>query len=142
MAIIFAPVHRPPSGLAATNMDAMPTACRDINVVDSPLVSINNTTTRDDIDSGSGETIDVESAGGNVWVGGSSGKGFTDDTSAFIAESYGNVHPFVVPNLNNKDQQISLWVGYPNDGTDSTTVCAWQNNNGGFYVMRWDMDTE
>ncbi len=76
------------------------------------------------------------SAGGNVWVGGGSGAGFTDDTTAFIAEGYGNVHPFEVPNL--KDPQIRLLIGYPNDGTDSTTVCAWENNNSEFYVMRWD----
>ena len=54
------------------------------------------------------------SAGGNVWVGGGSGAGFTNDTTAFIAEGYGNVHPFEVPNL--KDPQIRLLIGYPNDG--------------------------
>lgn len=86
------------------------------------------------------------SRGGNVWVGGSSGPGFTDDTTAFIAEGYGGVHPFVVPNL--KDSQINpahhrkLYVGYPNDATDPTTVCAWENNNSEFYVMRWDMDNK
>ena len=80
------------------------------------------------------------SAGGNVWVGGGSGAGFTDDTTAFIAESYGNVHPFEVPNL--KNPEIRLLVGYPNDATDSTTICAWANNNGEFYVMRWDMDNK
>lgn len=78
--------------------------------------------------------------GGNVWVGGASGAGFTDDTTAFIAESYGNVHPFEAPNL--KDPSIRLLVGYPNDGTDPTTICAWANNNGEFYVMRWDMDNK
>jgi Pectate lyase superfamily protein len=79
------------------------------------------------------------SAGGNVWVGGSSA-GFTDDTTAFIAEGYGNVHPFEVPNL--KELRIRLLLGYPNDGTDSTTICAWANNNAEFYVMRWDMDNK
>src|SRR5439155_16574264 len=82
------------------------------------------------------------SAGGNVWVGGSSA-GFTDDTTAFIAEGYGNVHPFEVPNL--KEPRIRLLVGYPNDGTDSTTICAWANNNAEFaefYVMRWDLDNK
>jgi hypothetical protein len=85
------------------------------------------------------------SRGGNVWVGGSAGAGFTDDTTAFIAESYGNVHPFEVPNL--KDPHIRLLVGYPNDGTDPTTVCAWATKNGEggaveFYVMRWDVDNK
>lgn len=89
--------------------------------------------------------MDRLNPGGNVWVGGSSGKGFTDDTTAFIAEDYGNVHPFEVPNL--KDRQIRLLVGYPNDGTDPTTVFAWANNNGEggaveFYVMRWDVDNK
>ena len=79
------------------------------------------------------------SRGGNVWVGGSNG-GLTDDTTAFIAEGYGNVHPFEVPNL--KDPKIRLLVGYPNDGTDPTTVCAWANNNGEFHVMRWDLDNK
>jgi hypothetical protein len=79
------------------------------------------------------------SAGSNVWVGGSSA-GFTDDTTAFIAEGYGNVHPFEVPNLN--EPQNRLLVGYPNDGTDPTTICAWANNNAEFYVMRWDMDNK
>lgn len=84
------------------------------------------------------------SAGGNVWVGGSAAR-FTDDTSAFITEGYGTVHPFEVPNL--KDPKIRLLVGYPNDGTDPTTVCAWATNNGEggaveFYVMRWDVDNK
>lgn len=88
------------------------------------------------------------SPGGNVWVGGApggplEGPGFTDDTTAFITEGYGNVHPFEVPNL--KDPHIRLLVGYPNDGTDPTTVCAWATNNGEggaveVYVMRWDVD--
>lgn len=78
--------------------------------------------------------------GGTVWVGGSPGKGFTDDTMAFIAESYGGVHPFEVPNP--KDPTIRLLVGYPNDGTDPTTVCAWANSNNEFHVMRWDMDNK
>jgi|GEM_PF-2557014 len=77
------------------------------------------------------------SAGGNVWVGGGPGVGFTADTSAFITEGYANVHPFVVPNL--ADPQIKQYVGYPNDATDPTTVCAWENDNGEFFVMRWDM---
>lgn len=76
-------------------------------------------------------------AGGNAWVGGGPGVGFTADTSAFIAEGYANVHPFVVPNL--REPQIKQYVGYPNDRTDPTTVCAWENANGEFYVMRWDM---
>ncbi len=79
------------------------------------------------------------SAGGNLWVGGSSA-GFTGDTTAFIAEGYGNIHPFEVPNL--KEPQIRLLLGYPNDGTDSTAICAWANNNAEFYVMRWDMDNK
>jgi hypothetical protein len=85
------------------------------------------------------------SRGGNVWVGGSTLAGFTDDTTAFITESYGRVHPFEVPNL--KDPDIRLLVGYPNDGTDPTTVCAWSTKNGEggaveFYVMRWDVDNK
>ena len=79
------------------------------------------------------------SAGGNVWVGGS-GAGFTDDTTAFIAEGYGNVHPFEVPNL--KEFRIRLLVGFPNDGSDPTTLYAWVNNNGDIGVMRWDMDNK
>jgi hypothetical protein len=78
--------------------------------------------------------------GGVVWVGGSSGTAFTDDTNAFIAEGYGNVHPFVVPNR--KEPDIRLYLGYPNDGTDATTVCAWRNNNGEFHIMRWDMENK
>ena len=78
--------------------------------------------------------------GGHVWIGGSFGPGFTDDTTAFIVENYANVHPFEVPNL--KDSTIRFLVGYPNDGTDPTTVCAWANSNNEFHVMRWDMDNK
>lgn len=78
--------------------------------------------------------------GGNVWVGGGVLPGFTDDTTAFIAESYGNVHPFAVPNL--KDDRIKLFVGYPNDRSDPTIICAWENSNAEFYLMRWDMDNK
>ena len=47
-------------GLATVHVNAMPTACVDINIVDSPYVGIKNTTTRDHIDSGSGETFNVD----------------------------------------------------------------------------------
>lgn len=90
------------------------------------------------------------SVGGNVWIGGTSGKGFTDDTVAFIAEGYGNIYPFEVPNsasfMKAADQvrefganfkQLTLKVGFPNDLSDPTTLYAWKNNDHG-YLVRWD----
>ena len=81
--------------------------------------------------------------GGVVWVGGSSK--FTDDTFTFIALGQLNVNPFEVPNL--KEPNIRLLVGYPNDGTDPTTVFGWARRPDPgveveFYVMRWDMDNK
>lgn len=76
------------------------------------------------------------SRGGNVWIGGGSG-GFTSDTTAFIALGYGDVHPFEIPNLS--DPTVRLFVGYPNDKSDPISICAWQNDQDGFYVMCWDM---
>lgn len=89
--------------------------------------------------------------GGSVWVGGSPGKGFTDDTVAFIAESYGNVYPFEVPNQASNSmrpedqlkkfgrtfQPVTLKVGFPNDLSDPTTLYVWKYSDHG-YVMRWD----
>jgi len=93
--------------------------------------------------------------GGSVWVGGSSAKGFTSDTVAFIAEDYLNVHPFEVPNRASimfpKDQipkfgksfnTIKLYVGFPNDLTDPTTLYAWGKYGDHNYVVRWDEDNK
>jgi hypothetical protein len=70
--------------------------------------------------------------GGVVWVGGNGG-GFSEDTSAFIAESY-NPEPFEVRNPRNRDMRLE--VGYT---ADPTVLYGWQDRDGGdFWVVRWD----